>query len=109
MSEIKEVKHTTSDQHKELGSSRLLKDNSDLDKILTWFRSSSPFMPLDPKLHCLHSGLTSIKGNDTINCENAEYIVHNIQSNFDNTEFNEITFKKSECVSTLMKLPKECG
>ena len=67
--EITHVKYTTSDQQKELGSSRIVRDNSDLDKILTWFRSSSPFTPLDPNLRCLHSGLTSIKGNDTINME----------------------------------------
>ena len=43
LSEMTEHKHVTSDQHEEMGKSRMQRDYSDLQKVLEWFETSNPF------------------------------------------------------------------
>ena len=63
-------------------------------------------MLTDSDLTCLKSGLSLSKEKDKINCEGAETIGANIQTKLDSKAFNDILFKKSNCVITLVALQK---
>ena len=68
MSEITLAKHTTSEQHVEMGITRRHRDYN-LNKVTSWFTKHNPFAGVS-KLSCLHSGMTS--NDDGINCDKAE-------------------------------------
>ena len=106
VSEITNAKHITSEQHIELGTSRVASDNNDLDKVTACLLNSSPFAPIDPNIRCLHSGMTSIKGKDSINCEETEYVCQRVHEKIDTKNFNDIKFKQSDCVKILQNLQK---
>ena len=36
-------RHLTSDQHEEMGKSRIHRDHEDLMKVLAWFETNDPF------------------------------------------------------------------
>ena len=74
MTDLTNTKHETSYRHVELRESRKIRDFNDLTKLLRWLLMHNPFSPSDPNLCCLHSGLSSIAGNDQVNCENVEEI-----------------------------------
>ena len=57
-------------------------------------------------LRSLQSGLSSSKEKDGVNCEDAETIGANIETKLHNKAFNDISFKKSNCVITLVALQK---
>ena len=104
MTDLSTSKHTTSEQHIELGDSRKGRDFIDLVKIIQWLLTFNPFVSRDPNLPCLQSGLCSSKENDKVNCENAEVSGANIQKKLENKYFNDISFKRSDCVVTLVAL-----
>ena len=66
MTNVTNAKHQTSDQHVELGRARIKRDNIDLEKVCIWFANFNPFFPTDPNLRSLHSGMTSIQGQDNV-------------------------------------------
>ena len=51
-------------------------------------------------------GLSSSKEKDKVNCEDAETIGANIKTKLGNKPFNNISFKRSNCVITLVALQK---
>ena len=104
MSEITDSKHKTSEQHIELGASRVSRDNSDLNKVISWLKNCNPSFPVDPNLRCLHTGMSSIKVHDIINCDNAEDVGRRIHEQIDEKNFNEVSFKRSDCIKTLASL-----
>ena len=75
-------------------------------KIIQLLLTFNPFVSRDPNLRCLQSGLCSSKENDKVNCENAEVTGANIHTELDNKYFNDISFKRSDCVVTLVALQK---
>ena len=64
---------------------------SDLDKIISWLLNSSPLTLIGTNLHCLDSGMASVKG--SINCEDTEYVEQKIQAKSGNKNINVITIK----------------
>ena len=50
MTELSASKHTTSEQHIELGDSRKGRDFIDLVKIIQWLLTFNPFVSRDPNL-----------------------------------------------------------
>ena len=101
MTEPSGSKYTTSEQHVELGTSRKSRDFIDLVKIIQWLLTFNPFVLTNSNLRSLQSGLSSSKEKDGVNCEDAETIGANIQTKLDNKAFNDIYFKKSNCVLLL--------
>ena len=95
--------HCTSEQHTELGKSRIRRDNSDLDRIIAWFDMHDPFNPAEQSLKCISSGLTA-QTNDEINCDDAENIGYVIQQNLDNVRFDDASIKRNSKVKSLDKL-----
>ena len=63
--------HKTSNQHAELGTSRMKRDNDDLVKIRSWIESHNPFDESEPVLRSIATGITATEG-DGINCDDAE-------------------------------------
>ena len=106
MTEPSGSKHTTSEQHVELGTSRKSRDFIDLVKIIQWLLTFNPFVLTNSNLRSLQSGLNSSKEKDGVNCEDAETIGANIPTKLANKAFNDIPFKKSNCVITLVALQK---
>ena len=66
-------------------------------------------MLTNSNLRSLQSGLNSSKEKDGVNCEDAEMIGANIQTKLDNKAFNDTSFKKSNCVITLVALQKSAN
>ena len=106
MTELSGSKHTTSEQHVELGTSRKSRDFIDLVKIIQWLLTFNPFVLTNSNLRSLQSGLSLSKEKDGVNCKDAETIGANIQTKLDNTAFNGISFKKSNCIITFVALQK---
>ncbi len=73
MTTITDLKHMTSEQHVELGTSRSTRDYEDMTKIQDWFDQHEPFNLNDPNLHPLSSGLSAPIG-DGINCDETEQL-----------------------------------
>ena len=90
--------HTTSDQHKELGKTRIMRDYTDLNKMIDFFSTHNPF---DLKRESLQSLSTGLIANGNINCDDAEEIGRNIHIKLDNTLYGAELIKKKDLVITL--------
>ena len=95
--------HKTSEQHIELGTSRIKRDNSDLQKLVEWFDIHNPFDCSIPQLRSLTSGLTAVEG-DGINCDDAENVGYIIQQYIDGLCIEEAKIKRSGKIRTLESL-----
>lgn len=71
MSALTGQHHKTSEQHIELGKSRIKRDNEDLEKLFDWFDNHEPFDINEPALKSLTTGI-SVSVEDHINCDQAE-------------------------------------
>ncbi len=94
------LKHKTSDQHIELGTSRSKRDFEDLRNIQEWFNQHEPFNVNEGRLRSLSSGLTATDG-DSVNCDRTEEVGAKIQHQLDNVGVMEATMKRSEQVRSL--------
>ena len=92
--------HKTSNQHAELGVSRIKRDNDDLENIKLWIENSNPFDDNEPLLRSIATGLTATEG-DGINCDEAEKIGQAIQDQLDGISITESTIKKKDHIKTL--------
>ena len=93
----------TSEQHTELGASRIKHDNDDLGILNDWFKIYEPFDAMDPNLKSLYTGLTASVG-DGINCDQAEQVGFEIQKKLDNACIEDVKFKRKDQVRTLEDL-----
>ena len=55
MGNLTQQRHRSSEQHVELGSSRIKRDNSDLKRLIDWFDAHEPFDPRQPLLQSISS------------------------------------------------------
>ena len=60
-----------SEQHSDLGPSRLTQDHTDWKRFKDWLTARNPFTFEDSNLHSLCTGFISIAGEDEINCDNS--------------------------------------
>ena len=103
MSDLTGLLHKTSEQHTELGQSRIKRDNADLQKIINWFCYHNPFSVEDPSLRSLSTGLTAMKENG-INCDDADSVGRSIQKKLDNVCIEDAKFCRKDQVKTLDSL-----
>ena len=82
-----------SEQHIDLGPSRLTQDHTDWKRFKDWLTARNPFTFDDSNLHSLSVELISIAGEDEINCDGSERIGANIQAGMDGKSFIEVRFK----------------
>ena len=94
--------HRTSEQHVELGASRIRRDNADLQKFLQWFESHDPFVTDDSSLRSLSSGLTD---SDTVlNCDEAEDVGSFLQQQLDGVSMQQAKLRRKDQVKTFVSL-----
>jgi len=105
MTEVTQLKHTATTEHKEMGATRTKRDVTDLSKIQAWFEDNDPFSRADGRLCCLSTGVTAKEG-DGINCDVAEEVGACIQKEMDGVAFTDVVLKKRNCVKTLQLLHK---
>uniref|UniRef100_A0A1B6EQB8 Uncharacterized protein n=1 Tax=Cuerna arida TaxID=1464854 RepID=A0A1B6EQB8_9HEMI len=91
------VSFTTSEQHVELRTSRINRDNRNVNKLVSWFQQHCPF----PEKTYLMSLSTGLVGDDRINCHNAEEIGEVGVANVVGKDFASITFKRKDRVKPL--------
>ena len=103
MSNLTGAQHKTSEQHIELGKSRVKKDNEDLMKLLTWFQIHDPFDINVGTLRSISSGITASEEGD-INCDDAENVGKEIQKQNDNITVEDASIKRKARVKTLQSL-----
>ena len=94
------MQHRTSEQHIELGKSRMKQDNEDLKKIMQWFEIHNPFDANDSSLKSLSTGLT-VSDKIDVNCDEAEKIGHRIQCSLDGITLEDAKIKRKDKVTTL--------
>jgi len=104
MSSLSNVKVTSSDQHIERSSKRMLIDTNDLMTFYRWLEARNPFNMKDEHLYSLSSGLVSIKSEDSVNAEEAEKIGLSIQESLDSISFTEAKIKKNSQLKPLSTL-----
>ena len=80
MGNLTQQRHRSSEQHVELGSSRIKRDNSDLKRLIDWFDAHEPFDPRLPLLQSISSGITALD-EDGVNCDEAEKVGFLFQRN----------------------------
>ena len=103
LSSLTQNQHKTSDQHEDLGKSRLQRDYNDLQKLTTWLddQSHDPFDANRTVLQALDSGLIA---DESITCDDAESIGMCIQRNLDDVSLSEASIKRSQQAVTLASL-----
>ena len=89
--------HSTSDQHEELGKSRISRDQKDFDEVAIWINEMNPFDANRVKLQSLTSGLTA---NEHVDCDNAETVGQNIQNKLDDQIFLRCSVKRGDQVTS---------
>ena len=89
--------HNTSEQHVELGKSRIKLDFDELQHILQWFDSSSPF---DINRTDLQSLSTGVVADETVNCDNAENVGSTFQAQLDGKSYTKTQRKRKDQVKT---------
>ena len=103
MTEVTNLQHKTSEQHRELGKNRIKRDNADFKKIELFFEVHNPFDPEEPDLRNLFTGLTA-KTDDQINCDQTEEIGKIINEKLDGISFSNSSIKRREQIKSLEKL-----
>ena len=103
MSELTGLKQTTSEQHVDMGRTRIKRDFNDLSAMVSWIKSRDPFDMSDITLRSISSGLAATP-EDGVNCDDAENIGEAIQICMDNTIFAEISIKRKDQVKNLATL-----
>ena len=100
MTELTGVSRKTSEQHVQLTSSRITRDNKDLETMKEWFDLHIPFNQHEPNLKSLSSGLIE---DSKINCDD-ESVGETIQSKLDNMIMEDISIKRKDKVKTFESL-----
>ena len=95
--------HKSSEQHVELGETRIKRDIADMKKIDLWFESHDPFDTSVPTLRSLSSGLCA-QDSDKINCDDAEQVGEVIQNKMDNVPFVNASVSRDDHARTLDQL-----
>ena len=100
MTTMTHLKHNTSEQHIEFGSSRSRRDFKDLSNIQEWFNDHEPFDLNEQRLRSLSTGLTATEG-DGVNCDKTEQVGEKIQKQLDNVTITEASIKRNDKIRSL--------
>ena len=94
------LQHQTSEQHQELGKSRIKRDWDDLQKVVAFFQQFNPFVGKE-KLQSIFSGL-KVSKNDGVNCNDVEKVGFTIQQKLDGFNYVDVSIKRNDRVKTLV-------
>ena len=101
MTSLTGVKVQSSDQHQEMGFSRIKTDFKDSLKFFCWLEKRNPFVLEDAHLHSLSSGVIAVNGQDNVNCDEAEVVGEMIQRSLDGKSFTNASIKRKDEVKSL--------
>ena len=103
LSTLTKNQNKTSDQHQDLGKSRLQRDYNDLQKLITWLdhQSHNPFDANRTNLQALDSGVIA---DESVTCDDAENIGMMIQQSLDNVMLSQASIKRSKQATTFAGL-----
>lgn len=87
----------TVEQHVDMRTSRVFRDNADLEKLVNWLSQHPPF----PKIDKLMSISTRVVGDDKINCHLSEEIGAIGVSRIIGEDFDSVKFKRKDKVLPL--------
>jgi len=90
-------------EHVDTGKARLQHDQTDLSRLLTFFRNNNPFHVGEGQLHSIHTGITA-STQDGINCDEAEEVGRLAMVKMDKLDFMSATLKKSDRAKTLSQV-----
>ena len=105
MSDLINLTQIRSEQHVELGKSRIQRDFKDLSAMMSWLSVHNPFDETKNSLRSMSSGATAIDG-EGINCDAAENVAASIQEKMDCLPYAQSSIKRNEQVKTLAFLQK---
>lgn len=91
------VAFPTSEQHAEMTSSRINRDNGDVLKLMDWLCQHSPF----PEVKVLMSISTGIMGVEKINCHKSQEVCIDSMSKIVGENFYNVKFKRNDRVKSL--------
>ena len=91
------VRFETSEQHKDMGSTRQTRDVDDTLTLLDYLRNRSPFSH-EPSLRSIASGLTA---ESSVNVEHSKNIGQKILNSMVGKQVEDFTFKKCDLSVTL--------
>ena len=100
MSEITQVTLNNSEQHVEMGKSRIKRDVEDLNTITSWIEERNPFEGGTE----LRSISTGICDDGSVNCDASEDIGRAIQQGINNIPLHEIKMKRMFIAKTIESL-----
>ena len=88
---------------------RMKRCNCDYDhcqQFFNWLEIKNSFNMKDGNLYSLSTGLVSVYGKDTVNCNQAGIIGTHVQESFDDSKFTKIKFKKKDLFVPLASLKR---
>ena len=101
MSDITNHHHSTSDQHEEMGISRIKRDHCDLRKLKEWFNENDPFDVSRQELQSLSTGLIN---DENITCDDVERIGEKLQDNLNGVSIAKASIIRKEQITSLSSL-----
>ena len=100
MTELTNARHRTSEQHIELGKSRMKRDKEDYLKLQEWLEVYDPLDRKDASLRNVYTGVTA-RITDKINCDDVEKVGKGIHETLDNKTFIQSSLKRKDQITTL--------
>lgn len=94
-----------SEQHVDMRNSRTIRDDNDMEKMLTWLTQHPPFPDLDTVMF-ISSGVI---GNQTINCFEVEQIGRVEINNMIGKKFGDVVLRHKEKVVPLEAVNSSIG
>jgi len=91
--------YSVTQQHVDLGVSRVNRDSVDLQKFVDWLEVSDPFSEDDGRLRSLVSGVVVCE-TDRVTCDSAEGVGRAINERWNDVSFYDVCLKKSDKVVT---------
>ena len=95
--DFKQINYETSEQHKEMSTARLKRDEKDSKAVLQYLQDRNPFTD-DTSLRNISTGVVA---QASANAERAEEIGKSILSSMENEATIEYTFKKKDRVTPI--------
>ena len=92
--------YQTSEQHKDLESSRMRRDKTDFLKLKACFSNNKPFIQDQPHLKSPSTGLHTTES-DGVNWDRVEEVGQKIQEKSDSKSFTDASIRQSNKVKTL--------
>ena len=94
----------SSEQHIDVTEARRRRDVEDYDKFRSWLEKRNPFLYTDSNLHSLSTGLTSMSGKDTVNCDESEKLGTAIHKRLNGNTLATASIKRKDQFRSLESL-----